>query len=137
MFEAGAQATHIPPVAGRKGAHVGAFRWVVVALLFVAMVFNYVDRQTIAVLKPTLQHEFGWSESAYADIIFWFQAAYALSYLTFGVVMDRIGARIGYLAAFSIWTAGHLLHAVVHGVGGFIFARVVLGGVRAAAFPPG
>jgi len=137
MFEAGAEATHIPPAAALTSERVGAFRWVVVALLFVAMVFNYVDRQTIAVLKPTLQHEFGWSESAYADIIFWFQAAYALSYLTFGMAMDRIGARIGYMAAFSIWSVGHLLHAAVGGVGGFIFARVVLGVGESGSFPAG
>mgnify|MGYP000494042950 CR=1 FL=1 len=41
-------------------------------LLFAAMVINYVDRQAIGVLKPVLMGEFGWSETNYADIIFWF-----------------------------------------------------------------
>src|SRR5689334_21885285 len=63
----------------------GRYRWVVVALLFVAMVINYIDRQMIGVLKPGyLQPEFGWSETDYANIVTWFQAAYALSYLFFG-----------------------------------------------------
>ena len=56
------------------------------------------DRQIIGVLKPTLQSEFGWSESDFADLIFWFQAAYALGYLGFGRLIDKIGARLGYAA---------------------------------------
>ena len=59
----------------------GKYRWVVVWLLFAAMVINYVDRQALGVLKPTLMDEFGWTETNYADIVFWFQAAYAVSYL--------------------------------------------------------
>ena len=53
-------------------------------MLFAATSINYVDRQIIGVLKPTLQLEFGWSESSYGDVVFWFQAAYALGYLGFG-----------------------------------------------------
>ena len=59
----------------------GKYRWVVVWLLFAAMVINYVDRQALGVLKPTLMDEFGWTETNYADIVFWFQASYAVSYL--------------------------------------------------------
>ena len=71
--------------AGATPAAVGRYRWVVVALLFTAMVINYVDRQMIGVLKPGyLQPAFGWSERDFADIVFWFQAAYAGSYLFFG-----------------------------------------------------
>ena len=68
-------------------------RWVICGLLFAATVINYIDRQMIAVLKPTLQHELGWSEMGYGDIVFWFQAAYALGYLGFGRLADRVGAR--------------------------------------------
>ena len=59
-------------------ARVGRYRWMICALLFAATAINYVDRQTIGVLKPTLQGELKWTESSYADIVFWFQAAYAI-----------------------------------------------------------
>ena len=90
-------------------------RWVVLTLLFMAMVINYVDRQTLAFLKPTLQGEFGWSETNYADIIFWFQATYAASYLFFGRVVDRIGSRWGFGIAFAngLFNAGTNIGAVV------------------------
>jgi ACS family hexuronate transporter-like MFS transporter len=116
-----AGASVISPVA------IGRFRWVICALLFSATAINYVDRQIIGVLKPTLQHEFGWSEIAYGDIVFWFQAAYAVGYLGFGRIVDRIGARLGYAAAVAIWTVAHVAHAFVHTLTGFTLARLALG----------
>ncbi|MBE7218802.1 MAG: MFS transporter [Caulobacteraceae bacterium] len=101
------------------------------------MVFNYLDRQMIAVLKPTLQHEYRWREAAYAGVVIWFQAAYAVSYLVSGRIIDRVGARAGYAGAFLVWSVGHMLHGVVSGLGGFIAARVVLGAGESASFPAG
>jgi ACS family hexuronate transporter-like MFS transporter len=123
--------------ANTAAAPAGRFRWVICGLLFAAMVFNYVDRQMIGVLKPTLQKELGWSEITYGDIVFWFQAAYAVSYLGFGRFVDRVGAKLGYAAAFVIWTIGHIGHAAVHSVGGFIAARMVLGVGEGGSFPAG
>jgi ACS family hexuronate transporter-like MFS transporter len=126
-----------PPTSAPDLGRIGKYRWVIVALLFTAMVFNYVDRQMIAVLKPTLEKEFGWRETTYADIVIWFQFAYAVSYVLFGRIVDRIGARMGYAAAFTIWNIGHLMHGFASGVTSFIAARVVLGVGEAGAFPAG
>src|SRR5689334_14055872 len=101
----------IPSTAG-KTTPAGYRRWIVCGLLFSAAVINYIDRQIIGVLKPTLEAEFGWTEMTYADIVFWFQAAYAVGYLTFGAIIDKIGARIGFAAAVVIWTVAHMAHAV-------------------------
>ena len=54
---------------------IGRYRWAICGLLFAATAINYVDRQMIGLLKPTISHELGWSEETYADVIFWFQAA--------------------------------------------------------------
>ena len=118
-------------------ARPGRFRWVICGLLFVAMVFNYIDRQMIGILKPTLQKEFGWSELTYGDIVFYFQLAYAASYLLFGRLVDWIGARLGYAGAFIIWTIGHMSHAAVRTASGFILARMVLGVGEGGGFPSG
>ncbi len=124
--------TQFPP-----GVRVGNTRWVVVTLLFFAMVINYVDRQTIGILKPTLSKEFGWNESDYANLVFWFQASYAVSYLVFGRVMDRLGARWGFGLAFFIWQIAHIAHAGARGLNDFIFARVALGIGEGGGFPGG
>jgi ACS family hexuronate transporter-like MFS transporter len=113
------------------------YRWLICGLLFAATAINYVDRQIIGVLKPTLQHEFGWSESDFADLIFWFQVAYAMGYMGFGKLVDRIGARIGYAASVLLWTAAHVAHAFVASIGGFIAVRFALGLGESGNFPAG
>jgi MFS transporter, ACS family, hexuronate transporter len=116
---------------------VGRVRWVIVALLFAATAINYVDRQMIGLLKPTLQDEFGWHETTYADIVFYFQLAYAVGYIVFGNIVDRVGARLGYAAAFLIWTGAHMLHAVASSVFGFGAVRFLLGIGESGNFPSG
>src|SRR5436853_3096050 len=116
---------------------IGRVRWVIVGLLFAATAINYVDRQMIGLLKPTLQGEFGWKETTYADIVFYFQLAYAVGYIVFGNIVDRIGARLGYAAAFVIWTGAHMLHAVANSVFGFAAVRALLGVGESGNFPAG
>jgi ACS family hexuronate transporter-like MFS transporter len=116
---------------------VGRVRWVICALLFAATAVNYIDRQTISVLKPLLQRTFGWSELDYGQIVFWFQAAYAVGYLGFGWLIDKIGARLGYAAAAAIWCAAHMAHAFVSSLTGFIGARLALGFGESGSFPAG
>ena len=115
----------------------GRYRWLIVALLFAATAINYVDRQMIGLLKPTLEAEFGWHETTYAQIVFYFQLAYALGYIAFGNIVDRIGARVGYAAAFIIWTAAHMLHAAAHSIFGFGAVRFMLGIGESGNFPAG
>ena len=106
-------------------------------LLFAATAINYIDRQMIGVLKPVLQVELGWREDQYADIVFWFQAAYALGFLAIGRVIDRVGARIGYAVAVGFWTAAHVAHGLVSGIVQFALARFALGLGESGNFPAG
>jgi ACS family hexuronate transporter-like MFS transporter len=124
---------------GIEGAvpRTSRYRWLICGLLFAATAINYVDRQIIGVLKPTLQHEFAWTESDFADVIFWFQVAYALGYIGFGKLVDRVGARIGYAASVLLWTAAHVAHACVTSLGGFIAVRFALGLGESGNFPAG
>ena len=116
---------------------IGRYRWVVVALLFTAMIINYVDRQTLGFLKGDLSKEYGWTETNYADLVFWFQATYAVSYIIWGRVMDRIGARWGFGIAFLIWQIGHIATASAHSLSHFVMSRLVLGVGEGGAFPGG
>ena len=100
--------TSTPPLAISR---VGYFRWVICGLLFLAATLNYIDRQVIGILKPTLQQEFGWSEMDYADIVFAFQVAYAIGLLFAGRLMDRLGTRLGFALAIVIWSLAAMAHA--------------------------
>jgi ACS family hexuronate transporter-like MFS transporter len=126
----------VPPALGASPV-VGRYRWIIVGLLFAAMVINYVDRQTIGLLKADLSLEFGWDESDYANLVIYFQLTYALAYLVWGRIIDAIGARWGLGIAFLIWQVAHIAHAGARGLTGFIFARMALGVGEAGGFPGG
>ncbi|KQM67972.1 hexuronate transporter [Sphingomonas sp. Leaf17] len=131
----------MPPVATptipAAAARAGRYRWVVCGLLFAATAINYIDRQMIGVLKPVIQADLGWTEGQYADIVFWFQAAYAIGFLCMGRFIDAAGARIGYAVAFSFWTIAHVAHGFVSTVVQFAAVRFALGLGESGNFPSG
>ena len=111
----------------------GHFRWYICALLFFAATINYIDRQVIGILKPTLQTEFGWSEIDYADIIFAFQLAYAAGFLVAGRVMDSLGVRLGFALAIVVWSVAAIAHAEAEVFGPAAAAILALGGLSYSA----
>ena len=132
----------------------GHQRWFICALLFFAATINYVDRQVIGLLKPTLQTQFGWSEIDYSDIVLAFQLAYAVGLLLAGRLMDRLGARVGFSLAIVVWSVAAIAHAEAEAIGrvaapilavaglaysasvaGFIVARFALGLGESGNFP--
>jgi ACS family hexuronate transporter-like MFS transporter len=114
---------------------LGMVRWVVCAFLFAAVALSYIDRQVLSVLKPTLQAQYGWSETGYGDVVFWFQAAYGVGYIAFGRIVDKVGARLGYAVAVSLWTLGHFAHVLVTSTLGFALVRIPLALGESGAFP--
>ena len=111
------------------------YRWTICALLFVATTINYIDRQVLGILAPTLQRELAWSESDYGDIVSWFSFAYAFGFLIAGRVMDTIGVRRGLAAAVVAWSVAAIGHAFARTAAGFSFARAMLGIGESAIFP--
>ncbi|MGH9645066.1 MAG: MFS transporter [Terriglobales bacterium] len=115
----------------------GRLRWLICSLLLAATALNYVDRQTIGILEPNLARQFHWSETGYANIVFSFQLAYALWYVVFGKLIDRLGARLGYALAVAIWTVAHLAHAWASSLTYFMLARFAIGLGESGNFPAG
>ncbi|WP_230769581.1 MFS transporter [Sphingomonas sp. Leaf4] len=121
----------------RAVARAGRYRWGIVGLLFMATCINYVDRQMIGVLKPTLSKDLRWTETDFANVIFFFQFAYAIGYIGFGRIVDVIGARMGYAVAFVIWQIAHMAHGGAYSVTQFAMARFGLGLGESGNFPAG
>ncbi len=111
------------------------YRWVICGLLLAAMSINYIHRQTLGLLKSDLQHVFHWDENGYANVVFWFQAAYAIGYASFGRIIDKIGAKAGYAIAFLIWTVSHTITGLTSTLMQFTIARFTLGLGEAGSFP--
>ena len=115
--------------------HLGRVRWTVCAMLFVATSINYMDRQVIAILKPTLEHSIGMTEVSYGYIVDAFQIAYAIGLLGAGRLMDNLGTRIGYMLVMAVWSASAMGHALASSVVQFGFVRFFLGLGESGNFP--
>lgn len=134
---------------------IGKYRWTICALLFFATTVNYLDRQVLSLLKPSLEEKFGWSNSDYADIAAVFQFTYAIAMLFAGRIIDKLGTKKGFAWAISIWSIGAILHALAIPIGtafttalgwigivtvpvsviGFMVSRAVLALGEAGNFP--
>jgi ACS family hexuronate transporter-like MFS transporter len=104
-------------------------------MLFVATSINYMDRQVIAILKPTLEKSIGMSEADYGYVVGAFTIAYALGLLLAGRLVDRIGTRIGYIVIMAVWSLSAMGHALANTVLEFGVARFFLGLGESGNFP--
>ena len=111
------------------------YRWTIVALLFAATTVNYVDRQVLGILAPSLQRELHWSETDYGAIVSWFSFAYGFGMLVMGRLLDRIGVRKGFSLSIVVWSLAAMAHALARSVAGFGAARALLGVGEAGNFP--
>lgn len=113
----------------------GSYRWKICALLFFATTINYIDRQVLGILAPTLQGEFGWSQSQYGAIVSWFTFAYAIGYAGVGRLFDRVGTRIGFAFSVTVWSLAAMGHALAGSARGFAISRFALGFGESGNFP--
>ncbi|RXH56736.1 MFS transporter [Granulicella sibirica] len=123
-------------------------RWFVCALLFAATTINYMDRSVLSLIEPLLHTLpfMGWNpgldathqdvfNNNYGNIIICFQIAYGVGLLTAGRVVDKLGTKIGYAVAISVWALSSMGHAAVASVVGFCVARAMLGLGESGNFP--
>src|SRR5579872_1675254 len=96
---------------------------------------SYIDRNTLALLAPTILRDTGLSNQQYGFIISAFSIAYMLANPAWGWILDRIGVRKGLTAAVSLWTLASVAHAFAAGFRSFGAARAILGFGEGATFP--
>jgi MFS transporter, ACS family, hexuronate transporter len=129
------ETTHPTSSSGSNPLRVGNFRWVICALLFFGVTKNYMDRNVLGVLNVTLQHQFGWNEIDYSNLVVAFQAAYGLGMLVVGRLIDKLGTRLGYALAMIFWSVASMGTALGSSFLSFAIFRFALGFGEAAVFP--
>jgi len=110
-------------------------RWWIVALLFGAAVLNYVDRQTLSALAPTIQQDLELDDRAYANVVNLFLVAYTVGYLISGRIADRIGTRASMVLFVTWWSVANMLTAAARGVTSLGVYRFALGLGEAGVWP--
>lgn len=114
---------------------IGKYRWTICGLVFFATTINYLDRQVIALLKSTLSAELKWDDGDYANIEIAFKLFYAFGMLGAGRIIDKLGTKIGYALATTLWSIAAVAHAFVSTTFGFGAVRAALGITEAGNFP--
>ncbi|MGN6420860.1 MAG: MFS transporter [Pseudobacter sp.] len=110
-------------------------RWFIVAIIFLAIVFNYVDRQIVSILKPVLKSEFSLNDSGYAWILNIFTICYAVMYPVTGWMVDRFGARVVMFYGIITWSLACIGGGLSRSIGQFGFFRGLLGAAEPTNFP--
>ena len=118
-----------------SSARIGRVRWTICAMLFAATTINYMDRQVLSLLKPTLQASIGMTEVNYGFIVSMFTLAYAVGLLVAGRFVDKVGSRIGYMVIMAVWSLSAMGHALANTVVEFGIARFSLGLGESGNFP--
>lgn len=123
---------------GDDGAHDRALlrtRRLLIALLFFGTIINYIDRQVLSLLKPTISAEYGWGDAEFAHFASASQLAAAGALLFVGWLIDRFGVRLAYGSAVALWSLAGMAHAAAATVGQFVGARVALVAFEAVNTP--
>ena len=118
-------------------APISHLRWWMVGLLCLATQLNYLDRQTLSVLAPTIQAEFKLTDHDYSLVTATFLWTYAAAYLVGGRIVDWLGARRSFLLFASGWSLAEMLHAGARNLASLVFFCGLLALMEPANFPAG
>ena len=110
-------------------------RWLIVAVIFIAIIFNYVDRQIVSILKPVLKHAFMLEDDGYAVIVNVFTICYAAMYPVSGWLVDRFGTRLVMFWGVITWSVACIGGGIARSIGQFAFFRGLLGAAEPTNFP--
>ncbi|MGH8018993.1 MAG: MFS transporter [Opitutaceae bacterium] len=114
---------------------IRGLRWGIAVLLFGAAVLNYVDRQVLSALAPTIQRDLGMDDRDYANIVNLFLVAYTLAYLVAGKLTDRLGTRPAMGLFVIWWSVSNALTAAATGLRSLGAVRFSLGLGEAGVWP--
>lgn len=116
-------------------------RWWVIALIALATIINYIDRQALSVLWPDIVDDLFPDKDSlerkqiYANISIVFVFAYAFGQAIFGKIFDWVGTRIGFVLSIGVWSLATVAHAIAQGVLSFSIFRAILGVAEAGNWP--
>jgi ACS family hexuronate transporter-like MFS transporter len=110
-------------------------RWILFALLCVAGIFNAMDRPIIAILKPDMSADFGWTDKDFGDLAFYTQISAAIAFLITGWLVDRLGVRKSMIVGVSAWSFAAMAHGWALAAWQVVGARVGLGATEAVQTP--
>lgn len=114
---------------------VKGLRWWIIGLIGLATIINYIDRSTLGLMWPSISKDLGMNKTDYGYILNVFMVAYAIGQMVSGKLFDKVGTRIGYVIAITLWGFSSFMHSFARGILSFSFFRVTLGLGEAGNWP--
>ncbi|UII31625.1 MFS transporter [Fulvivirga ulvae] len=120
---------------------IKGLRWWVIALIALATVINYIDRQSITVLWPQIADDLYPDKTTdeHKEIYSWisiiFVFSYAFGQAIFGKIFDWIGTRLGFALSIGVWSIATAAHALARSFLSFAIFRSILGIAEAGNWP--
>lgn len=110
-------------------------RLLILALLFVTVVINYLDRSNLSIAAPALFKELN-IDPVRAGLVFSaFGWTYALMQIPGGWLVDKVSPRVLYASALALWSAATLLLGFAGSFVGLVVLRLAVGALEAPAYP--
>ncbi len=110
-------------------------RFLMLALLAIGTMINYLDRTVLGIAAPSLTQELGLTPAIMGVMFSAFSWAYALGQIPGGVFLDRMGSKLTYFCAVTVWSLFTLLQSAASGVYSLMGLRLGLGLSEAPCFP--
>lgn len=110
-------------------------RYRVLALIFVNVVINYMDRSNISVAASALKEDLGFTSVQLGLIFSAFGWTYAALQIPGGILVDRFGPRVIYAISLISWSFVTLLQGFSRGFATLFGLRLATGAFEAPAFP--
>ena len=114
---------------------IRGLRWYIGGVLFLSTIINYIDRQTLSVLAPSIKHEFGWNNQTFALLVISFRIAYTLGQTASGRLLDTVGVRKGLSFTVALYSLSAMLASTGTGLRSLCSFRFLLGAGESANWP--
>ena len=111
------------------------WKWWITGLLLLATMINYMDRITLAGASVRITSELGLTDEQYGNLELAFGWAFAAGSLVFGFLSDRLRVYLLYPAILAAWSLSGMATGWVHGFGGLLICRTLLGFFEAGHWP--
>ena len=110
-------------------------RFVILALLFLSVVINYLDRANLSIAGPVLARELGIHSIRMGLVFSAFGWSYVLCQVPGGWLVDRIHPHKLYAVLIALWSVATALLGLASGVASLFALRLAIGALEAPSYP--
>ncbi len=107
----------------------------IAALIFSAVIINYIDRIALSIASKPIAAEYGFSPVQMGYLFSGFLWTYVICLIPLGLVLEKVGVKKMIGGGIAVWSAATALTAAASGFASILAARLVMGASEATSYP--